>query len=99
MLKPAQIIYDTNVSEIQLLQSQCPRYQHPHPALTGLARTLGRQAGLFFAKNRFKGLGAIELYRLQQEAKSSRELNDRGSQVSQANSHKNNPEILIITDT
>ena len=100
MHKAAQIVYDTNITKIYAPRGQSPRHQHlpPHPALRALARTLGRQAGQFFAENRFRGLGAIEHYRLRQEAKSRREANGRGSLVSQATSRDDNQESIIITD-
>jgi hypothetical protein len=78
MHKAAQIVYDTNVTKINEPNCQSPRNQNsqPHPALTALAHSLGRQAGLFFAANRFRGLGALELHRLQLEAKARQELNE-----------------------
>ena len=78
MHKAAQIVYDTNVTKINAPHGQSPRDQapHPYPALSAIARTLGRQAGLFFAANRFRGLGALELHRLQLEAKARQELNE-----------------------
>ena len=71
-------IYDTNVTKIIPPQDIVSRNKPatPHPALTALARSLGRQAGLFFAANRFRGLGALELHRLQLEAKARQELNE-----------------------
>ena len=98
MHKAAHIVYDTNVTKISAPYSQGPRHLPPHPALSALARTLGQHAGRFFAENRFRGLGAIELYRLRQEAKSRREANGRGSQVSQGNPRDENPKNSIITD-
>ncbi len=50
--------------------------QQPHPSLRALARLLGRQAGQFFAQNRFKGLGGVELYRLRMEGQAIQKLND-----------------------
>jgi len=78
MHKAARIVYDTNITKIPVPHGQSPRDQppHPHPALSALARTLGQQAGRFFAANRFRGLGQIELYRLRQEAKARQELNE-----------------------
>ena len=98
MHKASRIVYDTNITKIYAPRGQSPRHQHlpPHPAFTVLAQLMGKQAGRFFAENRFKGLGAIELYRLRQEAKSRREANGRGSQVSQANCHDYNTKSIII---
>ena len=80
MHKASRIVYDTNIikikeQRIQITQNPSTR---PHPALAELARTLGRQAGRYFTENRFKGLGAVELHRLQREAKARRELNRGG---------------------
>ena len=75
MHKAAHIVYDTNVTNIPAPHGQSRGHLHPHPALSALARTLGQHAGRFFAENRFRGLGAVELYRLRQEAKSRREVN------------------------
>jgi len=46
----------------------------PHPSLRAIARLLGRQAGQFFAENRLRGLGGVELYRLQREAQQMQKL-------------------------
>ena len=78
MHKAVRIVYDMNVTKIKTPHGQSSRHLHPHPALSALARTLGQHAGRFFAENRFRGLGAVELYRLRQEAKSRREV-DGGS--------------------
>lgn len=77
MHKASRIVYDTNITETNEQYAQRSRNQctKPHPALAELARTLGRQAGRYFTENRFKGLGAVELHRLQREAKARRELN------------------------
>jgi hypothetical protein len=77
MHEESRIIYDTNITNLDKQDVQRSQNQsaQPHPALIELARTLGRQAGRFFAENRFRALGAIELHRLQMEAKARRELN------------------------
>jgi len=69
--------YDTNVSLKCLaltdrIEAQPVNSSGSHPALLQLARTLGKQAGRYFVENRFKGLGQIELIRLQMEATQSR---------------------------
>ena len=69
--------YDTNVSLKYLaltdrFETQPVKSSGSHPALLQLARTLGKQAGRYFVENRFKGLGQIELIRLQMEAAQSR---------------------------
>lgn len=77
MHEASQKVYDTNIEKIKEQHTQITQNPstRPHPALAELARTLGRQAGRYFTENRFKGLGAIELHRLQREAKARRELN------------------------
>jgi len=69
--------YDTNVSLLDLdmgdlFQSAPRNAPTPRPALRQLARMLGKQAGRYFVKNRFKGLGQLELIRLQMEADQAR---------------------------
>ena len=59
MQNTSRIIYDTNITKIKERHAQITENlsTRPHPALTELARTLGRQAGRYFTENRFKGLG------------------------------------------
>ena len=69
--------YDTNVTELNLdigdLGRGAPRNATtPRSALRQLARMLGKQAGRYFVENRFKGLGHLELIRLQSEADQAR---------------------------
>jgi|GEM_PF-2925096 len=69
--------YDTNDSKLDPTSGD--RYQcaplnvpTPRPALRQLARMLGKQAAHYFVENRFKGLGQLELIRLQMEADQAR---------------------------
>ena len=71
--------------------------KQPHPSLRAIARLLGRQAGQFFAQNRFKGLGGVELYRLRMEGQAIQKLNDGVIQLSDAASLNKNRKNSIKT--